>query len=329
MSSPKFAETDSGGQRWYILDSGERFMSVTTVLGYVSRFGLLDWAAKLAAEAAIEHAERVMLAAETDPCNATKTGDACGKCRACVIVWLANQHNVVRDAAADLGTRLHEATGHFDVFGEGGQVDDDVLPLFDNYRDWLEWYRPTIVATDVTVISRKWGYAGSLDKIVHFGENARLPKQWEHLRGLNAVLDEKTGKHVGIKEGWQVSAYSRADSILLPDGSEQPIPAIGGGLILHNRADKLATREVYVTDANFMNFVHTLRMVEGLTGSLNSVLSRPVQIPKRSKLCRSSAYSSSKPRSAASAWASRSPRRTAANAPRSWRRCGSRPRARC
>lgn len=244
MAAPKHAETDATGQRWYVLNTGERFMSVTTVLGYVTAFGLLDWAAKLAAEAAIDEPDRVLAAADTEPCNATKSDNACGVCRACVIAWLANRHNEVRDAAGDRGTRLHEATAHYDLFGEGGHVDDDVQPLFTNYRDWLGHYRPEVVATDVTVISRKWGYAGSLDKIIRFGENARLPKKWKHLRGLNLVLDEKTGKHVGIKEGWQVTAYSRADTVLLPDGSEEPMPAIGGGLILHNRADKIQAREV-------------------------------------------------------------------------------------
>ncbi len=37
-------------------------------------------------------------------------------------------------------------------------------------------------------------------------------------------------------------------------------------------------REVYLTDANFQNFIHMLRVVEGLSAGLNTVLSRPVTL---------------------------------------------------
>lgn len=278
MSAPRFADTQRDGSRWYVLDSGERFISVTTVLGGITKYGLLDWAAKLAAETAAEHVDRLTTA--SDPCNA-RGDDACGICRTCVTTWIAGAHNRVRDAAGDRGTRLHEATAHYDVFGEGGHVDDDVMNQFTHYRNWLDYYKPEIVATDVTVISRKWGYAGSLDKIIKFGEDSPLPKSLDHLRGLNLVLDEKTGKHVGITEGLQVTAYARADAILLDDGTETELPPIGGGLILHNRPEKIQMREVHVTDANHALFVHALRVAEGMGASLNSVLSRPVNLPKK------------------------------------------------
>lgn len=278
MSEPRFADTKTNGTRWYVLDSGERFISVTTVLGGITKYGLLDWAAKLAAETAAEHVDRLVDA--SDPCN-SRGDDACGICRTCVTAWIAGAHVRVRDAAGDRGTRLHEATAHYDIFGEGGHVDDDVRPLFNNYRNWVDHYRPEIIATDVTVVSRKWGYAGSLDKIIRFTEDSPLPKSLEHLRGLNLVLDEKTGKHVGITEGLQVTAYARADAILLDDGTETELPPIGGGLILHNRPEKIQMREVHVTDENHALFVHALRVAEGMGASLNSVLSRPVNLPKK------------------------------------------------
>jgi hypothetical protein len=278
MSAPRFADTQRDGSRWYVLNSGERFISVTTVLGGITRYGLLDWAAKLAAETAMDSVDR--LAAASDPCN-SRGDDACGICRTCVTAWVAGAHVRVRDAAGDRGTRLHEATAHYDLFGEGGHVDEDVRPLFDNYRTWIDHYRPEIVATDVTVVSRKWGYAGSLDKIIKFGDSSPLPASLEHLRGANLVLDEKTGKHVGIAEGLQVAAYARADAILLDDGTETELPPIGGGLILHNRPEKIQAREVHVTDANHALFVHALRLAEGMGASLNSVLSRPVNLPKK------------------------------------------------
>jgi hypothetical protein len=55
---------------------------------------------------------------------------------------------------------------------------------------------------------------------------------------------------------------------------------VDGGLILHIRPDKVQMREVYVTDANHAAFVHELRVAEALGAGLNTVLSRPINLPK-------------------------------------------------
>jgi hypothetical protein len=290
-TGPVHAETDAAtGSRWYIHPrTGERFMSVTTVLSHISKFGLPDWSARLAAEAALERLPWLNRCSRVKPCNATKTENACGQCRECALLWLANRHNDVRDGAGDRGSRVHEAAEQIALFGEGAHVDEDIRPLVDLYLKWKATYRPEYLATEMTVISRKWGYAGTLDGILRFPADSPLPKQLAHLRGVPVVDDLKTGKHLGLAEAWQVNAYARADAVLLPDGSEEPMPPIEGGLILHLRrvetpeggfVMKAQMREVHLTDANHAAFVHELRVAESLGAGLGTGLSRPINLPK-------------------------------------------------
>jgi hypothetical protein len=281
-AGPPTAETDPNtGSRWYIHPTtGERFISVTTVLGYISKFGLPDWSARLAAEAAFNRLPWLNRASRVRQCNATKTDNACGVCRDCVAYWLATRHTQVRDDAGELGSKLHAIAEQDALFGEGAEVDEDVRPFVDQFRRWRTLYRPEFLAAELTVISRKWGFAGTLDGIVRFPEDSPLPKPIKHLAGLPVCGDYKTSKSVDIPKGWQVVAYSKADAVLLPDGSELPMPEIKGGLIVHIRPNKVQMREVHLTDANFAYFVHMCRVVEGLTSGLNSVLSRPVTMPQ-------------------------------------------------
>lgn len=303
MAEPSFADTREDGNRWYVLNSEERFLSVSTALGIIATYGIPDWSARLTAEAAVERLDWLTKCSEVDACNETKTEDACGSCKACAIYWLSTRHTEYRDAAGDRGTRLHEATEHLELFGGGGTVDEDIAPMYGNYQKWFNHYKPEVVAAEMTVVSRKWGYAGTLDNILKFGDDSPLPEKLEHLRGLNLVIDKKSGKHVGLKESWQVTAYSRADVAVLDDGTEQDMPAIGGGLILHVRPDRIQMREVHTTDTNFANFIHALRLFEAVNSPLGSGLSRPINLPKAGKkLWPSLGCSSSKPRWVVSAW---------------------------
>lgn len=276
---PVNSETSVEGSRYYIHPvTGERFISVTTVLSHIAKFGLVPWAAKLSATAAFDRLPMLVRASRIPLCNSTKTDDACGLCRDCLTYWLADRHNQVRDDAADLGIKLHDAAESNALFGEGIHIDEDVLPFVEQFRRWRTAYQPEFLASEMTVISRKWGFAGTLDAILHFEIESGLDAALAHLTGLPLCVDWKTSKSVDIAKGWQVVAYSNADAVLLPDGTELPMPEIKGGLIVHIRPERVQMREVYLTDANFQSFIHMLRVVEGLSAGLNTVLSRPVTL---------------------------------------------------
>lgn len=268
------------GDRWYVHPiTGERFISVTTVLGDVAKFGLPRWAAGLSARAAFDQLDWLNRAALMDACNSTQTDDACGDCPACVIAWLSTRHDEVRDDAAELGRKLHDAAEEHALWGPGAHLDEQVRPFFEHWLRWREAWRVDFEATEMTVISRKWGYAGTLDAAVRLTHADLLPKPFRHLTGLLLCVDYKTGKHIDIPKGWQVTAYSRADAVLLKDGTELPMPEFRGGLLVHIRPDRLQVREVHTSDRVFASFIHVLRMAEALDAGLNSVLSRPYTLP--------------------------------------------------
>ena len=286
MAEPFFADTDASGSRYYVLNSGERFISVTTVLSYIAKPYLTDWAAGLAADAALDNAERVFTAADTASCN-TKGDNACGLCRTCVRDWLANRHNDYRDAAGERGTKLHEAAEHRELHGPGGTVDEDAAPFFEAYVNWFDRAKPTVLATEMTVISRKWGMAGTLDNLMVFGKDSELPKALEHLRHKVLLVDKKTSKSVDFSHGWQVNGYSLCETAVMPDGSEIDVADkydIASGLILHIRPESeggVKMRQAFINPVNQAKFIHTLRMAEAATAGLGTVLSRPAQLSKK------------------------------------------------
>ena len=79
-------------------------------------------------------------------------------------------------------------------------------------------------------------YAGTLDAILRFTDDSDLPKPMRHLKNLNILDDYKTGKYVGAPNSWQLNAYRFAEAVLLPDGTEEPMPPIEAGLIREDDA---------------------------------------------------------------------------------------------
>ena len=277
MTTPVNAD-DSGEHRWYTHPTtGERFLSVTAALGYIAKRELPDWAASLSAKAAIDAWSRVRDAAVIDPCD-RKGDQACGQCRTCMTVWLRDRHRVVRDTASHLGSRFHSAVDHQTKFGSGGHVDADVLPFLDAYNTWAERAKPTYKAAEVTVFSRKYGYAGTLDAVQFFGVKSELPPKLAHLKRRNVLVDYKTGKTVGAPSGWQLNAYRNAEGVLMPDGTELKLPRIGAGMVLHVRPESeggVKMREAFLTPKNFAHFIHALRIAEAMMSPLGESLSRP------------------------------------------------------
>jgi hypothetical protein len=280
VSTPTLAD-DSGSERWYVHPkTGERFLSVTAALGYVAKQFLPGWAARLSAEAAIDAWSRVQYAAALAPCE----GKQCGKCRDCTVAWLSTRHTDVKDTAADLGSRFHEAAEHRVLFGPGGHIDDDVQPFMEAFEDWLARAKPTFIETEATVINRRFGYAGTLDAVLSFGEESVLPKKLAHLRGMNLLTDYKSGKSVDRMAAWQENAYRHGEAILLPNGDEIPLPRIEAGLVLHVRPESeggVRMRESFLNARNFNFFVYTLRVAEGMMAPLGDSLSRPARLPKK------------------------------------------------
>jgi hypothetical protein len=232
---PANSKTDDEGSRWYIHpQTGEKFLSVTTALKIMAKEKLIFWAAGSVAAEAMEQLPTLVRKARIRPCERTGE-DRCRECRACAVIDLRGYPMQVRDEAANLGSRVHTAAERYALTGELDGIDEDVVPFIDQYLAFHRQYRPTYEAAEMTVISREFNYAGTLDGIVRLGW---CPPKHKDLVGKALVKDTKSGKGVYDEAAMQLAAYKHAEAILLPDGTELPMPATEDtAIVLHLRPD--------------------------------------------------------------------------------------------
>lgn len=203
------------------LAEGKAFPSVTTVIGSLDKPALLPWAAgevanasleRLAAlHAAPEHERQAMLDAwlEPDPATGKPAFHA-----DVLAAWRA-----ARDTAASRGTETHalaEAIAH----GLKPHVPE---PLRGYVRGFLSFLRRfpdmRFAYTEATVLNRADGTMGTADAIVTIGERS-------------FVLDYKTNKDASVyaTTGMQLAAAANGDAIVYPDGRQEALPRISGGI---------------------------------------------------------------------------------------------------
>lgn len=195
--------------------------------------------------------------------------------------WLKGEPDRVRDAAGAIGSDVHsEAEAHVlrlaretsEAAIEGTEPPDWPDPLLDHMRSFkaflAEW-EPQYLATEATVFNRPQAYAGTLDAIVL----VRVAKLLEAIARVGdpipawlagrdpdslvtGVVDYKAGRAVYPEVGLQLSAYSRAEFVGLPDRTtEAPLPAIDFGAVLHITPRGYRFRLVRIDDVVFNAFL--------------------------------------------------------------------------
>lgn len=241
MTDPINARSLPGIGRYYQHPkTGELWPSVTNVIGTgVNKPTLVPWAAKVTAEAAARQAPRLAAAMRHRPCRARRPADRCGVCTDCIVREIKGEHKVLKEQAAGLGSRIHALT-EAAVLGKPGPDDPEAEPFVEQalqfYSDFGVDIEHDVEAAEATVINRTAGYAGTLDVLVwlDMGDGRQL-----------TVLDYKTSTtrpadSVYPEYGLQVAALAAAEQVLLPDGSEEPLPRPRQTAILNLRADRYA-----------------------------------------------------------------------------------------
>lgn len=209
MSGPRNSTTGRGGKRFYSWRN-ENYWSVTTILsGGVPKPALLPWGIKMVAEGAVEAIENGVLAGMVEQ-------DRDGAIR-----WLKGLPYAKRDAAAELGTYVHNAVEAHALGKPFPKWPVTVKPRMDAFVQFLADYKPEYHLTEASVYNRSQHYAGTLDAIVT-------------IHGRKLVIDVKTGgKDVYPETALQLAAYRYAEFIGLPDGSEEAMWAVDGAAVLH------------------------------------------------------------------------------------------------
>lgn len=235
---PAYATTADHGRYYLIPGVGQPLVSVTNALSALDKPGLPAWYARHTAERAIDGLPR--LAALT---RAGQRDDA--------LAWLRAAGDDARDHAAAIGTRVHDIA-EAALTGralEPSPHDQEAQPYADQYQAFLRDYDidpgRDIYAAECTVYDADAGWAGTADLL------ARLPltptADGTITRAADPetrplwVIDLKTSAtrsstQVLPAHALQVTALSRATTILWPDGTSHDAPPIAGAAILNLRA---------------------------------------------------------------------------------------------
>lgn len=214
MTQPKLAQ-QRGNKRLYEWRD-EAYWSVTTILGGgLPKPALINWAKKFTAEYAVDNLKKLNALCEPDTDGTIDRDGA--------VDWLKGAAYRDRDAKADLGTAVHEATEAY-VLGKpmpkAPAVIKPRMAAFEKFlEDWAPEYQEGM--TEATVFNRAEKYAGTLDAIVT-------------IAGRPLVMDIKTGgKAIYPETALQLAAYRHAEFIGAPDGSEVEMPDVDGCVALH------------------------------------------------------------------------------------------------
>jgi hypothetical protein len=247
------ATTAGDGSRTYTYPpTGEEFPSVTTILSATEgKPWLPGWAAKIAAEYAVDHlAELAALVAEDGRDAAVKlakteaarirdikrdTGGYVHSVVEALVLWAASPDGRGADIALPVLPE-HLAGADYD----DDPVEDVAEWMVEGFLNWVSDYDPEFLAAEMTVFHPGLRVAGTLDAITFLpglavGRSGRFVPG----AGVRPCVDVKTGKHLSVTWPEQITTYRRCPECL-PDrlSSEvHPAPRTDCGAVLHLRPE--------------------------------------------------------------------------------------------
>lgn len=259
MTTPEHAREIKGKGRYYgrcgrddCPLGDDLFISVTNAQGVIAKPALVPAAAKATAQAAWDRLPMMVHTSRQPaegPCSKTRVADRCGRCRFCVTAAIKAEHKNEWERAADFGTLVH-AHAHAHVLGQPIPYDEDVAPFVHQHIRFLEAWRIDldrhVEAAELTVISRRWGYAGTGDLWLH------LPLAYDDVTGVTSftawnrrklwLLDgksslKKPADTVYADQPLQLAGLRFAEEAVLPDETVVKVPRFEGAAILNWRTD--------------------------------------------------------------------------------------------
>lgn len=163
---------------------GEFLRRVTTFVNGIPKDALPPWAAKTVAEFAVEHKDAWETLPKTDAVKLLKG-----------VPWSK------RDDAGDRGTAVHRA---LEAIVRGQPIPDDLatedeLQCAIAAEEFLRSEPWTPLGSEVTVLSKRYGYAGTFDLLA------------KDAAGTTWILDYKTSSGIYASHAVQQAAYQNAE----------------------------------------------------------------------------------------------------------------------
>jgi hypothetical protein len=262
MTSPRHAEATAQGRYYTHPVTSQQLVSVTNVLSVgCAKPALVPWAAKVAAEHAIDHLPQLVIMSRTDRDGAIRD--------------IKSQVTVARDKAADLGTRIH-ALAEAHLLSKPMPPDDEAAPYVAQYEKFLADFEVVIdsdnvEATELTVANPALGYAGTLDILLRLrldgftqGQVKLLPDGGRALW----LIDIKTSAtraatSVYPEYALQLAALRGAREMWLPDDTVASMPkGITGAACLNLRKTTYALIPLPTGPAEFDAFKGSLALTK-------------------------------------------------------------------
>lgn len=128
--------------------------------------------------------------------------------------WLANtgwdESQQIKESAGGRGTKVHHAIHdlikgekilYTDKFDNGSGIEEELTvdewKTLLSFAAWVKDAKPKFIATEKTIVSEKYGFAGTIDAVVE-------------IDGVRYIVDWKTSKSIWTEYELQISAYRRA-----------------------------------------------------------------------------------------------------------------------
>jgi hypothetical protein len=215
-----------GGSRFYQDpdDFKVTVPGVTSIIGMLPKPFLTFWAAKMAAELAVDSIDYLKEMAERDRDGAVS-----------FVKGASTRYTKLR---ATIGSAAHDLFERIIRGDDIGRVSPDMEPYVFHFRDFLTKVNPELIHAEDVAWSDKHAYAGSFDAILRvwlFKDNTPDPTRgkYGHSEPCDLIVDYKTSKDIHAEVSLQLTAYAMADRLITADGASHPFPQVDGGAVLH------------------------------------------------------------------------------------------------
>lgn len=265
-----------------------RMWSVTTLIGALDKPALVPWAALKTAEAAVDQNDSLQWRLEHEG-------------RDSAIDWLKGaRFRTGRGlrSAKDLGTAVHRAlevkilTGRF---RDEDKNDPELKPFLRQIAMFLRDFRPAFIASEVTVYSEQYRYAGTADGFVELDgirfifdlKTSREPYDARgNLKGPypEAALQLAAYRYAELAAVWRArqSEVQKRRYYLLNETERAmavPVPEVDHGVILFVTPEHYALHPVRCDEAIFDHFLATVDAARFVFDVGQSVIGNPMVPP--------------------------------------------------
>jgi hypothetical protein len=233
-----------GGSRFYQDPDDFRVTvpGVTSIISMLPKPFLQYWAAKMAAELAVDSIDYLQSMAERD--------------REGAISFVKGASTRYTKTRAEIGSQAHDLFERM-IRGEAiGRVSKDMEPYRFHFADFLAAVNPELISAEDVMWSDKHQYAGSSDAILRVWlDDANRADPTRSGTPCVLITDWKTSKDIHAEVALQLTAYARADRLITPDGCSHDMPAIEGGAVLHVTPEGWTFKPVQITDEVYAIFL--------------------------------------------------------------------------